>query len=898
MTTRRSNDRRSLVAALAIGLALLLPLRSAAEKSEGGSEDRLAHSLSLFRELSRTPVIMEAEHGWLRSVDFSIPLAKPTGEPVADALAFLETYADALAIPAPRRTLHLARVVRSEIGTSVFFDQHFDGVSVYGAQVAVHLQDGVARGVGGSWLSQAPPRMHPAIDRTRATEIARESAGDGSAIAGTPRLVHYDPELVGAVSKEGLTRSGTLAWSVTAVGGSGGGYLAIDAMTGETLSRSPMEHTLDYDIQTAHLSDQSLFCLVPGATTWFDERGRISGTTPDSEGFAADASLRATYDFFLAQGRDGWNGTGGYMRLTLDRGLGYFFGTPNASFNDRCNTLTFTDNESHRDVLAHEFSHGVVQYSAGLLPTPRFGPLLEPIFPPAVQSDSLNEHYADVFAVIVDPANWTLGETTPSGLTRDLSNPGNPNAASRGPDRMSLITTSLSPHRNANIMNKAAFLIGNGQTFNGIAVTGIGRPKLARLYFTTLVTGLAPTATFQTAANATMRIARDFAAAGMFGFTAADACSVSRAFTAIELDGDFDCDGLPDSMDDDADFDGVANGVDNCPAVSNPGQRNTDAGTGDTLGDACDTDLDGDGVDNGPDNCRFASNPSQSDWNGDGTGDACGDVDFDGVVDGDDNCRFEPNPNRRDLDLDGVGDACDVDADGDGVANQVDNCPRKENPSQADSDGDGAGNSCDLCPAAADTGVDTDSDGIDDACDPDDDNDGIVDRDDNCPLEPNADQADFNGDGVGAACDPKEMVQMSLDGSRTALDTVFQTQRSKLFRQTIPLTCSAEGVPLAFGGGEEALDVRFESSAPIGVAIVDRSGAQLASLPPATSGKLQLPVARDLCPLPSEDGELAALGAETLSLELQLAEPVPRFEFSMDAGVVPFEPARGEPMEK
>jgi hypothetical protein len=80
------------------------------------------------------------------------------------------------------------------------------------------------------------------------------------------------------------------------------------------------------------------------------------------------------------------------------------------------------------------------------------------------------------------------------------------------------------------------------------------------------------------------------------------------------------------------------------------------------------------------------------------------------------------------------GDACDADDDGDGVTDNPkrDNCKLKPNPKQED----------------------TDSDGMGDACDPDDDNDNRIDENDNCPLVSNAGQADGDGDGIGDACDP------------------------------------------------------------------------------------------------------------------------------------------------
>jgi hypothetical protein len=70
----------------------------------------------------------------------------------------------------------------------------------------------------------------------------------------------------------------------------------------------------------------------------------------------------------------------------------------------------------------------------------------------------------------------------------------------------------------------------------------------------------------------------------------------------------------------DADNDGVIDNTDNCPAVSNQNQIDTD---GDRIGNACDLDDDNDSIQDRTDNCPLINNPAQLDFDRDGIGDAC-----------------------------------------------------------------------------------------------------------------------------------------------------------------------------------------------------------------------------------------------------------------------------------
>jgi hypothetical protein len=218
----------------------------------------------------------------------------------------------------------------------------------------------------------------------------------------------------------------------------------------------------------------------------------------------------------------------------------------------------------------------------------------------------------------------------------------------------------------------------------------------------------------------------------------------------------------------DRDNDGIDDGLDNCPDVSNANQLNTDMAQ--DGGNACDDDDDNDGDADEVDNCPLIANPDQlnTDGAGDG-GNACDtDDDNDGILDNVDNCPINANLDQANQDGDALGDVCDPDRDGDTVANAQDNCPTVVNANQANNDMDAQGDVCDPdddndnvadgadnCPLVANAdqlNTDMAGDGGN-ACDTDDDNDGDLDNADNCPLVSNADQANQDGDALGDLCD-------------------------------------------------------------------------------------------------------------------------------------------------
>jgi hypothetical protein len=558
----------------------------------------------------------------------------------------------------------------------------------------------------------------------------------------------------------------------------------------------------------------------------------------------------------------------------------------NAYYDPACNHLGFGEGFSTKDTVAHEFTHGIDEFSSQLIYEN--------------QSGALDESYADVSGAMVDDEDWLMGEdrltyrgpcrsSLPRGAGRSMSNP--PDCGQ--PDHMSDYWPDPNDedyggvHVNSGIPNKAAYLIAEGGSHQGITVVGIGRLKTGRLYYDTQTTRLAPLSQFMDARDATVEQARSYVRnwtpPGTPRFTAEDVCSVIDAFAAVGLGTNEVCDGSPAA---DSDGDRVRDALDNCPDDPNPYQQNADR---DGRGDVCDPDADDDGIPDVEDNCPLVHNPLQSDTDDDGIGEACDDDDRDGIVNRTDNCRNVFNPGQGDFDDDRAGDVCDPDADDDGICDVGgrrfdwergvpdggcaeapsgrDNCPLFWSSDQSDADGDGRGNVCDNCRSVPnpDQG-NTDGDDWGDACDLDIDGDDVPNFRDDCVFEFDPQQVDIDGDGIGLACDPEEAAILSGNHIRDLIGRIRFGSFGAAIRLRIR-PCFADGCP---GWLREDLstEIRLSLDEPVSARIVDEEGRMLARSSLGTEHTLRF--------RPRSDAFFRAPASSAQPASLPLALPLSR----------------------
>lgn len=270
-----------------------------------------------------------------------------------------------------------------------------------------------------------------------------------------------------------------------------------------------------------------------------------AGPTPEA---AASANADRFYAYLMARfGWDGIDGMGAAAPIVF---------TPSPANNAQWTgaTLVIGDADGIRsdsfafsaDMIAHELVHAVATHTAGLYP---FG-----------EPGAVNESFADVIAVFAGAtdgvADWQLGEEvwTPAIPGDALRNIGDPHlgyhretlgACQFDPEEPLVcgqarhlreyvnVPGSGSEHVNQGILNRAAYLLVEGGTEEGITVSGIGVAKAEQIYFRALTQHLPDRPTFPDVRHLTG--AACAALIGQHGITASDCDAVDAAFAAVGI---------------------------------------------------------------------------------------------------------------------------------------------------------------------------------------------------------------------------------------------------------------------------------------------------------------------------------------------------------------------------
>jgi Zn-dependent metalloprotease len=233
----------------------------------------------------------------------------------------------------------------------------------------------------------------------------------------------------------------------------------------------------------------------------------LPANTTDSTARRALTETRAVADFFQTVfGRNSVDNAGKTLMSSIHFSVDYnnaFWNGTQMTYGDGDGNI-FVDFTKSNDVIAHELTHGVTEFSAQLAYTNEAG--------------GLNESMSDVFASMfrqwrgkqnVHQADWLIGKdimgpgARSRGYTclRDMVNPAGKHCLSRQPTHYSQYRSGMDPHESSGIANlafsKAAKALG-GQSWE----------KAGKIWYAALTESpVQPNIKMRTFANRTRRLA-------------------------------------------------------------------------------------------------------------------------------------------------------------------------------------------------------------------------------------------------------------------------------------------------------------------------------------------------------------------------------------------------------
>lgn len=414
-----------------------------------------------------------------------------------------------------------------------YFTQKINEVPVYGTHIAVHVRGTKVYATSGSIVNSDTVEAKK-ISVDEALQRAKEYA---LGLTNTPTVLRNEAILVNlAVAGIDEDTNTYPAQRVIVSDGSTPSTVTHAYFVSQTDGRLLYDQELVSDVLNRAVCDAQEL-EDTGSCTLRTETSTPSTVAQVESIFSIFGSI---YQYYAdAFGRDSYNDMGGridvYARIpnSVTNSLGGTF-CPNAAWNGGQNNFMICGGFEVSDVLAHEYTHAVVQYSAQL----DYGD----------ESGAIDEGLADVFSTVVDD-DWLLGEDLPYGYLRDLSDPAKNKTLAKTSTGAITTTSRANPkklfdptyycgtedkggvHRNISIVSYSYYLMAQGTTEGDCVIKPIGKTEALAIWYRAMTVYLHQTSNYLTVYQGVLQSCRDLHGEG------SDVCrQVGNALRIVELD--------------------------------------------------------------------------------------------------------------------------------------------------------------------------------------------------------------------------------------------------------------------------------------------------------------------------------------------------------------------------
>jgi thermolysin len=460
----------------------------------------------------------------------------------ARSLAFLKEHGGVAGLREPAAELEFVRASEDDLGlTHVRQEQVHQGVPVFGVQIITHMDaGGVGETTGHANEAARLVNTTPRLSAAAAIKAARAALAYEGELSEQPRAKLVILPNVDGSDGAALTYQVELFVEDRANRPERHQYF-IDAHTGRVVwhydsiadatGYSLYSGTVDIPTRYSNGAFRMYADGFGACTTRNYSGGSVyqdsdnvwgNGSEYFGQTAAVDAhfNLKSTWSYFRdVLGRYGLDGSSRAAHAYVHYGTN----VANAFYDN--DTMKFGDGDAgstpwvSTDIVAHEFTHGVTQYAAGLVYSNEPG--------------AANESFSDIFGTAVEfyvgiNPDYVLAEDAVPGGIRYMADPAIDHYSERVYIGSSYDNGGV--HYNSGIQNKAFYLLAEGGTHpqSGVAVTGIGRSAAEFIFYRALDVYVTPNSQFINIRNATVSAAGD-----LYGVGSPQYVSTQKAWEAV-----------------------------------------------------------------------------------------------------------------------------------------------------------------------------------------------------------------------------------------------------------------------------------------------------------------------------------------------------------------------------